>query len=165
MKETDCNTVLSHTFDKEYFKGMRWGFKISDFQGGLGVQNPFDFFGAIENKPLYVESKLIKNGLYAFNFNKIEDHQLVNLLAIKKIIPDALCLIAIFFWESRKMFKCLFVDINYIQQLIEQGKKSFLKKELEELDKAGKMFTVKTVESKKRIDFNSLATLEGNILQ
>jgi penicillin-binding protein-related factor A (putative recombinase) len=129
MKESDLNTIIKNSVQEE-----GWCFKISDQGGQAYIPNPFDLFGIFQGEPIYIESKIIKNGLYAFNLDKIEEHQYANLLQIEESIKVSHnCLIAVGFYKQREMKIIMFFDFMYIWNEKQKGRKSFLKKELEEL--------------------------------
>lgn len=127
MKEKDLNSIINRSFS-------RYGFshKISDPMHGTGIQNPFDGFSVFYDSPWYWESKLLK-GYQAFNFKKIEKHQIDNLFFIKQELDHCYSLIILGIYEPRKYFDVLFFDITCIKNLINLNKKSLLKKELLEL--------------------------------
>ena len=130
MKEKDLNSIINRSFSQYGFSH-----KIADGIGGISVQNPFDGFSVMHNLPWYWESKLLK-GYKAFNFKKIEDHQIENLLKIKNGLGNNCCsLIILGVFEPRQYFDIFFFDISYIVKLMNK-KKSILKKELLELKKS-----------------------------
>jgi penicillin-binding protein-related factor A (putative recombinase) len=126
VKESELNTIISKSFNDNFF-----GHKIADGVGGVSVQNPFDGFAVIPGTPIYFESKMMKNQIEAFNFKSIEPHQIENLQAVKKCLPKSLCLITLGIYIPRKLFIVLPIDISFITELMQEGKKSILKKELE----------------------------------
>ena len=75
MNEVNLNSIINRSIGR---MDGAFNHKISDPSGGMGSQNPFDGFGIINGKPLYYEAKIIKGGIYSFNFNKIEVHQYKN---------------------------------------------------------------------------------------
>ena len=93
-------------------------------------QRPFDIFGIWEHIPLYMEVKYI-NKLKSFDLSRIEDHQIQNLLEIKRLLPSAYCCIALGVkvarGDSRVYF---FFDIEEVAKRRE-NKQNYLKKELE----------------------------------
>jgi hypothetical protein len=124
MKESDLNRIINNGFKK-----IGFSHKISDPMGGMGVQNPFDGFSAVNSDIIFWEGKLIKS-YKAFNFKAIEEHQIKNLLFLKTN-TSCISVIILGVFESRKYFDVYFFDIELIQWLKhEQLKKSFLKKEL-----------------------------------
>lgn len=130
MKESQLNTIISNSL-----KTIGWAYKISDPMGGTGIQNPFDGFGVYNKYSIYWEAKLLKS-YQAFNFKKIESHQLKNLIDINNILlNNCYTIIVLGIFESRKYFDVYFFDIKYIDKLIKNNKKSVLKKELLELKK------------------------------
>ena len=142
MKESQLNVTLKNSFIN--YGG--WCHKISDGVGGIGIQNPFDIFGIINNKPLYQETKLVK-GLYAFNFNRIEKHQFENLTFIEnllsKTIPDKFySLIVVGFYKPRKFFYVMFFNIKTLNEFKKSGIMSIKKKELQKYIEEGKYLSV-----------------------
>lgn len=115
---------------------------------GTGIQNPFDGFSVMHNLPWYWESKLLK-GYKAFNFKKIEDHQIENLLKIKDGLGDnCYSLIILGVFEPRQYFDIFFFDTGYIMDRIVEGKKSILKKELLEIKENEKYKKIIRIENK-----------------
>lgn len=148
MKEADLNRIITRTLRRD-----AWGFKIPDGREGIAVQNPFDVFGAIQGNPLYMESKLIKGGLYAFNFKKVESHQWKALLDLKAELPEALCLIAVGFWEARKRFQVMFFDVSFLDGL-RNNYTSILRKDLQRYELYGMFLNIETVkENGKRVQY------------
>lgn len=142
MTEANLNTILKNSI--KYYGG--WCHKIADGVGGISTQNPFDSLGIFNNKPLYVEAKLIK-GFYSFNFNRIESHQTNNLMFIEnslsKTIPNKFySLVVVGFYEPRKFFYLLFFSIRTLDKLRKEGINSIKKKELEIFIKQGKYLSV-----------------------
>jgi len=109
-------------------KSMDWYHKISD--AGMG-QKPFDSFGVYKGKAIYTEAKYLPKPK-SFNFNRLEDHQIENLLEIENqktnnIIP--LLLIAVNFGRAD-------VRVFYYKDMHEifkrkTEKRNILKKEFE----------------------------------
>lgn len=168
MKESQLNTILSRSLNK---LDNGWFHKIADPLHGTGIQNPFDGFGVLNEKPIYIESKLIKNGIYAVNFNRIEEHQIANLNEINQMLQDksSLCLIAVGFYQPRKLNEIVFFSIDYILYLKKKGIKSIKKKELLKLREKGhflKINYVKGIDGKRRqyIDLEKLARLEEYLI-
>lgn len=95
MQEKEFNRIVRSTIIRE--KG--WAFKIADppkammEANRLPEQNPFDGFGILSNgRPIYWESKYMK-GFHSFNLDSIRDHQISNLLKIKMLNKDLLCIV------------------------------------------------------------------------
>ena len=95
MHEKDFNTIVKTTLINE----GGWAFKIPDppkimmNNNKLPIKNPFDGFGILPNgRNIYWESKYIK-GLHSFNLSIIEEHQIENLLKIKTLNKNNLCII------------------------------------------------------------------------
>ncbi len=147
MKEKEINTIINNNF-------KRFGFshKIADPMGGTGIQNPFDGFSVMNNTCMYWETKRLVD-YQAFNFRKIEEHQIKNLKLIKDISSYTMCLIILAIWKSHKYLDLFFFDISYIlynRDIL--GKKSILKKELLNFKVNNKYLTVK----KKVFDVNKI---------
>jgi len=143
MKESSLNTIINQSINRKY-----WNHKISDGIGGISVQNPFDGFGIMNDKPLYYEAKLIKGGMYAFNFSKIEDHQVENLRIINasllKEIPNKFyTLFPVGFYKSREYFRILLFSYKTIESRKSNGEKSIKQKELNKFIEQNKYLTIK----------------------
>lgn len=124
--EAEFNTIVT--------RSLSFGHKIGDQRStsGYHIKNPFDGFGIasteLGNFPVYFESKYIRN-LSAFNWNRLEDHQIDALLACKHLLPDCLVLFLIcvdFGRADKRVF--VFRDIDYINSR-KQLKQSITKKE------------------------------------
>lgn len=132
MKEKDFNQYFV-SYINNYTEG--WAYKIPDPRKGFSTSSakrPYDIQGAYKDMDLYVESKFLK-GYKAFNFNKIEPHQIYYLTqvsnSISKNFTTRYPLICLAIWEPRKFIHMYFFDIKLINKLI-KNKKSILKKEL-----------------------------------
>ena len=67
-------------------------YKIPDAQGDyLSSSRIFDMMGAMFMHPWYCEVKFANGGLYSFDLQSIEDHQIENLLWYKRNVPGAWC--------------------------------------------------------------------------
>jgi len=133
MTEKYLNRILVKSI-----KEHGWGYKISDDAGDFTgtVKKPFDYLGCTNKFFIYGESKMIKDGLYAFNFKRIEPHQFDALLNCKKAIQSMKyvnfhTVVSVGFWKPRVFFYVMFFDIISILRAIENGRKSIKKKELE----------------------------------
>ena len=69
------------TINRYIGKSASWYHKISD--AGRG-QKPFDTVGIFKDKALYIEAKYLPSPK-SFNFNRLENHQIANLLAIEEL--------------------------------------------------------------------------------
>jgi hypothetical protein len=162
MKESELNLIIKNTFNENEFC-----FKIPDGREGIAIQNPFDLFGVIQGRPSYIESKLIKGGIYSFNFDKIEDHQFANLLKIENCIKvPHHCLIAVGFYKPRELKIVMFFDFMYIWNEKQNGRKSFLKKELEVYYNNNMFLPIKSTltNGKKSDRIIGIENLEGKII-
>lgn len=153
MKEKDLNTIITNGF-----KEIGMAHKISDPMGGVGGQLPFDGFSVCLQNVIFFESKIIKP-LKAWNFNSIEDHQYDNLNFIKKEKSDTLCLYTIGAFEPRKYFYLFVFDSSLVKYLREQGKKSILKKEFENLMSNSLLLNISRKDKKYNIDFSNLLSI------
>jgi penicillin-binding protein-related factor A (putative recombinase) len=93
-------------------------------------KRPFDGFARFSEpvNDFWFEAKLIKNSLKAFSLNRIEDHQLANLIRIKK--SGGLTAVILGVWIPRKDYWFLCFDPEFLLGLTKLGKKSVNKKEL-----------------------------------
>jgi hypothetical protein len=161
MKEIDLNRIINKSL-----KEVGFSHKIADGVGGIGSQNPYDLYSVIPMGILNIESKLIKNKVQAFNFNRIEDHQLENLLAIDSIVkewyPKPCQLIALGIYIPRKLYVIIFFDIQFIKNRIDLGDKSIKKKELETFIQNSMYLTIHRVEGNYKI--KDLARLKDVIV-
>jgi hypothetical protein len=128
MKESDLNTDLIRLF-----KAFGFAYKIPDpaqTQALSASKRPFDGFARFSEpvNDFYFESKLIKGDLKAFSLNRVEDHQLDNLLKIKE--KGGFTAVILGVWKPRKDYWFLCFDPGFLLSLAEQGKKSINKKEL-----------------------------------
>lgn len=81
--ERDFNSCIGRSLD--------WHYKIPDDSRG---EKPFDGFGIKDGKSVYWEAKFLKEPM-AFNWKRLEDHQLRNLKEIQSLNPDAICVVVI----------------------------------------------------------------------
>lgn len=143
MKEKDLNRVIVSSL-----KDIGFAHKISDdAQNFTGTsKKPFDYFAVTEDFTVYGESKFIK-GIYSFNFNRLEEHQIEALteIATKTEMYDSTVLpvVSIGFWEPHKFLFIIFFHIKTINSLIDAGTNSIKKKELERIIENGKYLEVK----------------------
>jgi len=123
-----------------------WADKINDPPKMVAMsvgENPFDIFGINTSFTFYIESKLQKR-YEAFNFNAIRPHQRANLTTISDIAKrgkynNVYPLIVLGIWLPRKPIELYIFHIDFINKKIEEGKKSILKKEIEEIKKEKKV--------------------------
>jgi hypothetical protein len=129
MEESNLNHDLVHLFKST----GAFSYKIEDphkAQVLSSSKRPFDGFARFSEpvNDFWFESKLIKGNLKAFSLNRIEDHQLDNLLQIKK--KGGLTAVILGVWIPRKDYWFMCFDPEFLMSLIKQGKKSINKKEL-----------------------------------
>jgi hypothetical protein len=113
---------------------LTWAYKIPDPMNNFGSvsQKPFDIFGILSDKPVYIEAKYA-NHFKAFDLSRIEDHQIANLRAIKALIPDAHCWIVYGVRVDRGDNRIFIFDNPHEINKRREEKRNFLKKELENL--------------------------------
>jgi penicillin-binding protein-related factor A (putative recombinase) len=105
--------------------------KIPDPTGAFAqtVKRPFDLFGALNGKPLYIEAKYM-NTAESFNLKKIEDHQISSLLEFKEAVSDSVCWVVLGVnWGRADKRVYVFSDIKELSLRRKEGK-NVLKKEL-----------------------------------
>jgi len=127
MKEAEVNNIIRKSLD--------WGYKIPDDGSSMsmGIKRPFDVFGIIDGRPIYIESKAM-NKMQSFNLGKIRDHQIKSLVDIKKLNPDAICGIALSVNCGRAKHRLyLWTDVEEIARR-RDNKENFKKTELETLE-------------------------------
>lgn len=135
MDEATLNRWIKNSFT--------WAYKIPDpprMVVQASNQRPFDGFAVDQNQGvIFWEAKLVK-GDERFAFNLIKPHQIDNLLRIKEAIQKDMlllskifCIIYVGFYIPRKGVRLFSFDINMIHSLMLEGKKSFLKKEIQTL--------------------------------
>ena len=125
MNEAKINTIIKNSMD--------WAFKIPDNPTNAFIANAFDGFGLYKGKAIYWEAKYLAKPM-SFNFNKLANHQIDNLLKIynlslsqDNIIP--LILIAVNFGRADvRIFYYKDMQEIYNRKL---NKQSILKKEFE----------------------------------
>jgi hypothetical protein len=130
MLEKDLNRDLIHLFVTQ---GKAWGYKIPDSPKQIVLSSSKRPFDGIARFPLpvndfYFESKLIKNSLKAFSLNRVEDHQWDNLLQIKRC--GGLTAVILGVWIPRREYWFMCFDPEFLLNLVDLGKKSINKKEL-----------------------------------
>jgi hypothetical protein len=130
MLEKDLNRDLVHLFVTQ---GNAWGYKIPDPPKQMVLNSskrPFDGISRFSPpvNDFYFESKLIKGSLKAFSLNRIEDHQMNNLLQVKA--KGGLTAVILGVWIPRQEYWFMCFDPEFLLGLAGQGKKSIYKKEL-----------------------------------
>jgi hypothetical protein len=129
MKEATLNHDLI-----SLFKGAgHFAYKIEDPHKTRVLSSskrPFDGFARFSEpvNDFWFESKLIKNSIKAFSLNRIEDHQLLNLLRIKK--SGGLTAVILGVWIPRQAYWFLCFDPEFLSGLIKRKKRSINKKEI-----------------------------------
>jgi penicillin-binding protein-related factor A (putative recombinase) len=122
--EASLNTVIKMS--------LQWGYKIPDPTGQYSstISRPFDLFGIYNNRPIYIESKYA-SGLKSFDLQRIEDHQIENLISIKNLMPIAYCWIIYGVHVNNRDNRIyVFDDLTDLLQR-RKDHNNFLKKDLE----------------------------------
>jgi hypothetical protein len=129
MKEA----ALNHSLVSLFKSTGAFSYKIEDphkAQALSASKRPFDglarFYPPVND--FYFETKLIKNSVKAFSLNRVENHQLANLLQIKRCGGLAAVILGV--WIPRKDYWFLCFDPEFLLNLAERGKKSINKKEI-----------------------------------
>ena len=126
--ESELNTIIKNTIIKQ----GGWAYKIPDPSKDsslCSVKRPFDGFGVWKGRPIYWESKFSRV-FGSFNLQRIEEHQIQNLLAIKNICTDSLvCIVWGVHIKRGVSWVFIFDDIYMIHER-RKNKKNFTKKEL-----------------------------------
>jgi len=107
--------MKTYTLEKMYqgdvtrwFRGHgAFTYKIGDV--GLGYK-PFDCFSVYKNVPYYLELKLERTAKNKWNTNKIEPHQITNLLLIKENMPSARAEVWLW-WNGVGEFRFPIIDL------------------------------------------------------
>lgn len=124
--EAELNRVIVRSLNENGF-----GFKIPDTVSYVSKRHgdlPFDIFGICNQRPVYIESKFLKEPK-AFNFDRLEDHQLKSLIKCKRSCPYARCYLLIGVVFGRGDIRVFyFEDLDYIY-LRKTSKMSITKKE------------------------------------
>ena len=114
MLEKDFNNLIVKSLNTQ----GGFGFKIGD-QGstitGYHQKNPYDLFGYYRGRFVCCESKWLKKPA-AFNLNRLEDHQIANLIKAYEMVDNCIALFMIgidfgrndkrvFIWKNDDLYK------------------------------------------------------------
>ena len=141
MQESDFNTIVGRSLD--------FGYKIADTFSSKGkrAKAPFDGFGIHNGKLIVWESKWLKQPK-SFRFDRLEDHQIENLLRFSKIDNCvALFLIGVDFGRGDKRV-FYWKDMEYINNR-KLSSQSIYKKEFVSMSNFVRI-------KKQMIDFSSI---------
>jgi penicillin-binding protein-related factor A (putative recombinase) len=111
---------------------LDFGYKIPDPTNRFNatISRPFDLFGVLNSKPIYIEAKYA-TGLRVFDLQCIEDHQIENLISIKKLMPNSYCWIIYGVHASHADNRIyIFDDLDNLVKR-RKNRENFLKKDLE----------------------------------
>lgn len=135
MVESEFNSIVTKSFNNQ----GGYAYKIPDtfsLTTGYHSKNPYDIFGMYKGKFVSWESKYLQKP-QAFNFDRLEDHQIDNLIKSFEIMaPNVLSVFAIgvdFGRGDKRVFLWSNEDLYNIRER-KKSKKSLLKKEFESLD-------------------------------
>lgn len=116
MLESDLNRIIfSSIRDKNE---LNFSEKISD---SSPTKKCFDGIASFENKFWAIESKLIKGNFTSFNFKRLEQHQIDNLLKIRMQTINASgveSVVIVGYFEPRKICGIFIFDILAIVDLL-----------------------------------------------
>ena len=135
QKESEFNTVVKNSI----INCDGFAHKISDIGQIQHGTLPFDIFGCCKNKMIVCESKFYKEP-QAFNFKRLEYHQIKSLIQVYESFsdPDRICALFIigmrFGRNDTRVFWWKNEDLYYIQRR-KSSNKSIYKKEFLEMDK------------------------------
>lgn len=152
MLESEFNSIVTKSLNNQ----GGFGFKIPDERStitGFHSKNPYDIYGLYKNNFVAWESKWL-NKPQAFNFDRLEEHQINNLIKSFELINNCLAVFAIgvdfgradkrvFIWKNKDLYK--------IKER-KQSKTNIFKKEFEERQNYIKI-------SKGMIDFEQILNM------
>lgn len=131
-KESEFNRVISSSLSKQ----GGYGYKIPDTFSSSGSRSkaPFDGFGWFGGKAVYWESKFLQDP-HAFNFERLEDHQIKYLLDAFENCSFCYALFTIGVNFGRGDIRCFAFKNEELYKIKERkiNKQSILKKEFETL--------------------------------
>ena len=128
--ESELNRMIVRSLNRNGF-----GHKIADtvsYNSHKHSDLPFDIFGIYNGKPVYIESKFLKEPK-AFNFSRLEEHQIKSLIKCKKLCPDAACLLLIGVVFGRGDIRVFYFDDTEYLYDRKLHRQSILKKEFESM--------------------------------
>jgi hypothetical protein len=125
--------MLNHDLVSLFKSTGHFAYKIEDphkTQVLSSSKRPFDGLARFcpPVNDFYFETKLIKNSIRAFSLNRVEDHQLSNLLQIKR--SGGLTAVILGVWIPRREYWFMGFDPEFLSNLMKLGRKSINKKEL-----------------------------------
>ena len=135
MLESDFNTIVTKSFNSQ----GGYGFKIPDERStitGFHSKNPYDVYGLYKGKFWAWESKWM-NKVQSFNFSRLEDHQIDNLIKSYEIMDGngiSIFAIGVDFGRADKRVFIWGNEELYIIRERKLSKKNILGKEFKELD-------------------------------
>ena len=135
MLESDFNSIVTKSFNSQ----GGYSFKIPDERStitGFHSKNPYDVFGLYKGKFWAWESKWM-NKVQSFNFSRLEDHQIDNLIKSYEIMEGngvSVFAIGVDFGRADKRVFIWGNEALYIIRERKLSKKNILGKEFKELD-------------------------------
>ena len=134
MLESDFNSIVTKSFNSQ----GGYSFKIPDERStitGFHSKNPYDVFGLYKGKFWAWESKWM-NKVESFNFNRLEDHQIDNLIKSYEIMEGngiSVFAVGVDFGRNDKRAFIWGNSQLYIIREKKNAKKNILGKEFKEL--------------------------------
>lgn len=132
MLESEFNSIVTKSLNKQ----GGFGFKIPDERStitGFHSKNPYDIYGIYKNHFVAWESKWM-NKPQAFNFDRLEEHQIDNLIKSFELLDCCLSVFAIgidFGRNDKRVFIWKNKDLYNIKER-KENKNNIYKKEFEE---------------------------------
>jgi penicillin-binding protein-related factor A (putative recombinase) len=127
-------SVLNHDLVSLFKKTGHFAYKIEDPHRAevlSSSKRPFDGFARFSTpvNDFWFEAKLMKYKITAFSLDRVSDHQYASLLQIKK--SGGLTAVILGAWIPRRDYWFMCFDPEFLISLIERGKKSINKRELD----------------------------------
>lgn len=132
MLENQFNSIVTKSINSQ----GGFAFKIPDERStitGFHSKNPYDIYGLYNNRFICWESKNLSKP-QAFNLNRLEEHQIDNLIQSMKLIDNCLAVFAIcvdFGRNDKRVFIWKNEDLFLIKER-KNKKENILKKEFEQ---------------------------------
>jgi len=132
MLEKDFNSLVTRSLNNQ----GGFGFKIPDERStitGFHSKNPYDIFGLFNKHFVCWESKYLTKP-QSFNLQRLEEHQINNLIKALEICPNSYCIFAIgidFGRSDKRVYIWKNEDLYKIRER-KENKLNILKKEFEQ---------------------------------
>ena len=155
MLESEFNSIVTKSLNNQ----GGFGFKIPDERStltGFHSKNPYDIYGLYKNNFVAWESKWM-NKPQSFNFDRLEEHQIENLIKSFELIDNCLAVFAVgidFGRNDKRVFIWKNKDLYNIKER-KENKSNILKKEFEQRKNYVKI-------SKGQIDFDQILDMSSD---